>query len=303
MALHVSPRFIDIYFVALLLETFASNLILPLRVRHAAPVTAACIAIYLSVLFGILGHVPPVQSRNMDACMSILALVSFGVRWNNELRDRRTFLLAARDRIHTQQLAWANRQLKELSYTDALTGLPNRRFFDDALNRACNTTQPVGLLMIDVDHFKSFNDTFGHAAGDKCLRRIARALQFSVRVETDTAARYGGEEFVVILPNASLAVTRRIADRVRDSVQELELPHPANLPGRFVSVSVGLSFSRGQHPGNIPEELLRAADLALYDAKSRGRNCVAGEELQPQAVVGIAAPPQSSPQWSESLPS
>ncbi|MGA1984389.1 MAG: diguanylate cyclase [Acidobacteriaceae bacterium] len=286
MALHVSPRFIDIYFVALLLETFASNLILPLRVQHAALVTAACIAIYLGVLFGILGYVPPLQSRNMDACLSILALVSFSVRWNNELRDRRTFLLTARDRVHTQQLAWANRQLKELSYTDSLTGIPNRRYFNEVLQRSWNAAvaagDSLGVLMIDVDRFKRYNDTLGHGAGDKCLCRIARALQFSVRVEMDSVARWGGEEFVAILPKASLEDTARVGERVRQAVEELQIAHPTNPEGAFVTVSVGIVCCGHPSVTMAPDVLLRAADRALYLAKSQGRNRVA------EGTVGAA---------------
>ncbi len=283
LALRAAPRFADIYCMALLLETFVANLILPLRIRHAFLVNLACVVIYLALLYNPMGYSPPVQNRAMDACMVAVSLVSLGIRWGGERRDRCAFLLAERDRFHVQQLAWANRQLKELSYTDALTGLPNRRFFSETLIRTWNAArevdQPFSLLMIDVDRFKRFNDALGHAAGDKCLRTIAHALQFSVRVDRDTIARYGGEEFVAILPNATLADALQIGERIRLAVAELQLPHPASPEGPCVTISVGAASCPNPHTPMQPEALFQSADLALYAAKSRGRNCVAGEEL------------------------
>lgn len=289
LALRAAPRYADTYCMALLLETFVANLILPLRIRQALLVNLACIVIYIGLLYNSLDYSPAVQNRGMDACMVAVALVSFGIRWNGERRDRSTFLLAERDRFHVQQLAWANRQLKELSYTDSLTGLPNHRFFSDTLLRTWNAAreadQPFSLLMIDVDRFKRFNDALGHAAGDKCLRVIARTLQFSVRVEMDTVARYGGEEFVAILPNASLADALRIGERMRHAVAELQLPHPASPEGHYVTISVGAACCPSPHVPVQPEALFQSADAALYTAKSRGRNCVAGEEFVPADLI------------------
>jgi diguanylate cyclase (GGDEF)-like protein len=289
LAFRAAPRCADIYCMALLLETFVANLILPLRIRQALLVNLACVVIYLGLIFNSFGYSPAVQNRDMDAAMVVLALVSFGIRWNGEGGDRCRFLLAERDRLHVQQLAWANRQLKELSYTDALTGLPNRRFFNENLLRTWNAAReadrPFSLLMIDVDRFKRFNDALGHAAGDKCLRTIAGTLQFSVRVETDTVARYGGEEFLAILPNAPLADALHIAERVRFAVAELQVPHPASPEGAYVTVSVGVASCPNPHAPMEPEALFQSADLALYAAKSRGRNCVAGEELAQADLV------------------
>jgi diguanylate cyclase (GGDEF)-like protein len=133
--------------------------------------------------------------------------------------------------------------------------------------------------MIDVDRFKRYNDTLGHAAGDKCLCRIAQAIQFSVRVEMDTVARYGGEEFMAILPKASLEDTLRVGERVRKAVEELQIAHPTNPQGAFVTVSVGIASCSLPGAKFPPDLLVRAADMALYTAKSSGRNCVANGSI------------------------
>ena len=159
--------------------------------------------------------------------------------------------------------------IRDRSYTDSLTGLPNRRYFDEILAKAWNSARdradPLALLMIDVDHFKNFNDSLGHAAGDKCLQRIAHALQFSVRVEVDTAARYGGEEFVAILPGASLDEALGIGERVRAAIAALEMPHPSRPGGNLVTVSVGVATCVSARAITAPD-LLHAADDALYSA-------------------------------------
>jgi diguanylate cyclase (GGDEF)-like protein len=132
--------------------------------------------------------------------------------------------------------------------------------------------------MIDVDHFKNFNDSLGHAAGDKCLQRIAHALQFSVRVELDTVARYGGEEFVAILPGASLDEALAIGERVRAAIAALEMPHSSRPGGNLVTVSVGVATCASATAVAAPD-LLHAADDALYLAKSQGRDCVVAKQI------------------------
>jgi diguanylate cyclase (GGDEF)-like protein len=286
------PHSADRSFMGLGMGLFFNNLIMPLRVRHAAVATLASLAIYSGTLSGGFGPSPIGQGAEIGVVMGIFVLISLGIRCKNETHSRRTFLLGLRDRLHLQQLAWANRQLTELSYTDPLTGLPNRRFFDEVLTRvwrdANESGEAVGLIMIDVDHFKEFNDAFGHSAGDKCLQSLASALRFSVRVETDTIARFGGEEFVAILPAASQAEALHIGERIRCNIAELQLPHPSNSQRRIVTVSLGVATCPSARLIQ-PPELLKAADSALYAAKSRGRNCVMGE-----AVTAIVLDPSSA---------
>ncbi|EGF32143.1 putative signal peptide containing protein [Oxalobacteraceae bacterium IMCC9480] len=176
----------------------------------------------------------------------------------------------------TAQLEDANDKLATLSATDGLTGLANRRHFDEILasewGRASRTGMPLAVLMIDVDHFKKFNDCYGHQAGDACLRRIAAALQAGTRRSSDLAARYGGEEFSIVLPNTDGSTAWQLADVVRGAIEQLAMPH-ARAPSGLVTISIGVAICRAGSPGSVAG-LLRAADDALYLAKDAGRNRV-----------------------------
>lgn len=174
----------------------------------------------------------------------------------------------------TVALRSANAQLELLSTTDALTGVANRRRFDTALaaewTRSIVTAQPVSVIMADVDHFKQYNDDYGHLAGDACLVEISRLLSGSLR-DTELLCRYGGEEFAAILPRADLDAAVVVAERMRVAVEGARLPHTLDMP--TVTVSVGVA-SMVASTGNQRSELLAAADAALYEAKHAGRNCV-----------------------------
>jgi diguanylate cyclase (GGDEF)-like protein len=160
-----------------------------------------------------------------------------------------------------------NDRLEAASMTDALTCVPNRRAFNARLAeenaRIDRGGAPVSILMIDIDHFKSYNDRFGHLAGDEALFRVAQVLQASAR-PYDFLARYGGEEFVMVLPSTTLAAAAGVAERLRHEAASLELAHGA------VTLSIGVAAK----PGADTTELLQAADAALYRAKSGGRNRV-----------------------------
>jgi diguanylate cyclase (GGDEF)-like protein len=176
----------------------------------------------------------------------------------------------------TAQLEAANGKLATLSATDGLTGLANRRHFDETLasewDRACRTGLPLAVLMIDVDHFKKFNDCYGHQAGDECLRRIAAVLQGGTRRSSDLAARYGGEEFSIVLANTDSETACQLAEAVRLAIEELALPHAQSSAGT-VTVSIGVAIHHAGNAGAVTN-LLRAADDALYMAKDGGRNRV-----------------------------
>jgi diguanylate cyclase (GGDEF)-like protein/PAS domain S-box-containing protein len=176
-------------------------------------------------------------------------------------------------------LSIANIRLREAlrtqSVRDALTGLHNRRYLEEVLDRevrrAARATQSLGLLMIDLDHFKSFNDTYGHDAGDAVLRDTGASLSKGIRAE-DFVCRYGGEEFVVILPTADLEASRARAERLRSRMRELTIMHQGKSLG-MVTISVGVA-TFPEH-GLSPKELMAAADAALYEAKRGGRDQVA----------------------------
>lgn len=174
----------------------------------------------------------------------------------------------------TRELEEANAKLERLSNTDGLTGIANRRSFDRILQqewqRAQRSASPLALVMLDVDHFKLFNDRYGHLAGDDCLRSLAQGLLGEVRRSGELVARYGGEEFVVLMPESDLHVAEEAARRIQDAVRALAIPH-ADEPSGIVSFSLGVA-SLAPGIGQLPAELLRMADTALYRAKSLGRN-------------------------------
>jgi diguanylate cyclase (GGDEF)-like protein len=178
----------------------------------------------------------------------------------------------------SRKLETANRALMELARTDALTGVANRRSFDDTLELECRRcrrathkiTGPenLSLLMIDVDHFKLYNDLYGHPRGDRVLSRVAAAMKAALRRPSDFIARYGGEEFAVILPDTSPEGALMVAERLRQAVAEMGIQHEKSSTGPFVTISLGAASSA------IPDglALLLAADSALYEAKHAGRN-------------------------------
>jgi diguanylate cyclase (GGDEF)-like protein len=174
----------------------------------------------------------------------------------------------------SDELAHANIELSSLALKDALTQLANRRAFDDALvrelARARREATSVSLLMLDVDHFKKFNDNYGHPAGDSCLRRIASAIATQVTRPADLAARYGGEEFVVLLPGTSQQGAALVAERIRAAIASLDITHAHSSEGR-VTVSIGGATLVADAEGEIAG-LVAAADTALYEAKREGRN-------------------------------
>jgi diguanylate cyclase len=177
---------------------------------------------------------------------------------------------------------------EERARTDTLTGLPNRRALEEfcltAQAAAMEGGQPLSAFLIDIDHFKKFNDSFGHGVGDQVLRLVAKALHERVR-DTDLAARYGGEELIAILPGADLAVCTTIAERIRGALAECKITRRSTgqeLPGITVSIGVGQFL-----PGETMEDLIDRCDRALYQAKKRGRNCIVTErELEAERAVG-----------------
>jgi diguanylate cyclase (GGDEF)-like protein/PAS domain S-box-containing protein len=174
----------------------------------------------------------------------------------------------------------SNAQLLVLNSQDALTGLANRRRFDHVLlqesARLARVGMPLALLMIDVDHFKTYNDRYGHPAGDECLRKVARLLQRHAKRPGDLVARYGGEEFAILLANTDHAGAGVLAEEVRAALVEMALPHQGN-PAGIVTVSIGLHSVLAVDDPQAGTRLVERADQALYAAKAAGRNAVRGE--------------------------
>ncbi|KTC28272.1 diguanylate cyclase [Pseudomonas sp. ICMP 19500] len=177
-------------------------------------------------------------------------------------------------RVAQQQLLDSNRQLALLAKKDALTGLANRRCFDETLaveaRRAQREGTSLALLMLDIDHFKRFNDAFGHVAGDACLQAVSTLLEACVRRPSDLVARYGGEEMAIIMPATDSTGAAVVAQRILSRLQQENITHPGSPFGR-VSVSIGIATGTGSRLEPV-SGLVEAADAALYGAKAAGRN-------------------------------
>ncbi len=174
-------------------------------------------------------------------------------------------------------LEQSNRELKQLAVTDELTGISNRRYFYDQaaveLKRARRNWTPLSVVLIDVDKFKDYNDTYGHKTGDECLQSVAAAIRDVLKRPTDIVARYGGEEFIAALPETPLVGAEQIADAIRMAVANMEIPHESSEVAKFVTVSLGVCCAEPDSTVKL-EELINRADNALYASKSAGRNRV-----------------------------
>ena len=185
-------------------------------------------------------------------------------------------IIEARIRNH-MELVRHRKVLKNLSLTDGLTGIPNRRYFDQVLLREwhrCQRQQSLlAVILIDIDHFKKYNDYFGHLEGDLCLKKFAKVVDACRRRKTDLVARFGGEEFAAVLPDTSPTGALNMAERILQSLRKERIPHPLDDQSGIVTASIGL-FSAVPDTQTAPEELIDCADKALYKAKKAGRNRV-----------------------------
>jgi len=187
-----------------------------------------------------------------------------------------------------RQLAEANIQLQKLVAIDSLTGINNRRHFDQTYEgewlRARRNRQPLALLLCDVDHFKRYNDTYGHLSGDLCLKKVAAVLTEQLKRPADLVARYGGEEFAMVLPETDAEGARKVAEACRAGVERLQVAHSASDLG-FVTISIGVGSIQPQS-GDDHEAFIERTDQALYQAKAEGRNRVhqlaeSSKDIQP----------------------
>ncbi|WP_161630009.1 diguanylate cyclase [Desulfogranum mediterraneum] len=176
-----------------------------------------------------------------------------------------------------RKLSASYQTIRQQAIMDALTGIPNRRSFSErilmAFDRCCRENEPLSLIMCDIDNFKRYNDTYGHGAGDLCIQQVAQSLQAALKRSGDFCARYGGEEFVVVLVDTEQAGAMTVAERIRSSIEQLQIPHEGVAVGKVVTISLGLATHRDSS-ARSHEELIRQADQALYRAKALGRNQV-----------------------------
>ncbi|HVF16005.1 MAG TPA: diguanylate cyclase [Steroidobacteraceae bacterium] len=224
-------------------------------------------------------------------------------RVREDLEDRvrqRTHALESRNEELSRvrlALETANQRLKRLVAVDGLTGIANRRHFDRALERELRRTrreqQPLSLIFLDLDEFKRFNDTYGHARGDEVLRRVAQTLDETFRRAGDFVARYGGEEFAVVLPGVDGRRASLYAERLRRRIWRLSIPYGASQTTDRVTISAGVATLSATHVAS-PDQVLLIADRALYRAKCLGKNRIVAAGVEAQAdtdatMIGIAS--------------
>ena len=180
-----------------------------------------------------------------------------------------------RRKVRERELEKMTNRLQQLSNQDGLTGVPNRRYFEETFSsewrRCVRDSKALAFLMIDIDFFKAFNDTYGHLEGDKCLKIVAKAISSCLRRPGDCMARYGGEEFAVLLPNTEMEGAMKIAQDIHCEVEKMGVVHSASTVSQQVTVSIGV-HSMYPTSEQEPSKLIELADCALYTAKRSGRN-------------------------------
>lgn len=200
-------------------------------------------------------------------------------------------IVKARVRAHVQ-LKLKTDMLEQLASLDGLTNIPNRRKFDEMIEnewkRAQRYDMPLSVILIDVDQFKQYNDNYGHAAGDECLKEIARALKRCLKRPYDFIARYGGEEFVVILADTDTEGTRQVGTCMKETVEELAIPHGFSPVADHITISLGGATAYPQRQCESPLQVVEIADQMMYEAKSKGRNCMCLKDSKAVSLKGTA---------------
>ncbi len=262
------------YMMAAQFAIFTAAVFAALPWRATQIMTAVAIAAYAPIVTGAMQVPRPLVNLDLVGFSILMAILALSIRRQEEVRMNEILAMRRIDAARTAELRKANARLSQLSSTDALTGVFNRRYLDlfaESWSTSLVPSLGSGVLMIDVDHFKLFNDLGGHADGDRCLQRVAAAIQSALRSPDDIVVRYGGEEFVVILPAADQSEALAVAERLRAAVGDLHIPHPGLGTGAVVTVSIGACVAT---PGENITDTIERADKLMYAAKKGGRNRV-----------------------------
>jgi diguanylate cyclase (GGDEF)-like protein len=282
-----NPRVADRYMMAAVVVVAAFIATQPLPFIGALWVCGAATLLFPAMLWLVPGPIGLAANLDMPAFNAGVMAVVLLMSHRNEIARRLSFLAALRHELTAMEMSLLNAELLRLSSTDMLTGLANRRQFEFDLARhwADRRRTDLAVALVDVDYFKSFNDSAGHAAGDACLRRVATAIAGAMREGLDQAARYGGEEFAVLLPGATPGELEALGERLRRAVEDLALANPGR-QDRPVTISVGMAWRAPANRAGQPDTLLREADRALYVAKNAGRNRVVLADAARLAATG-----------------
>lgn len=263
--------YFDVFSFGLVLV--AGNIFFPLRFVYAC--ASSVISILIMSAF-VVGYEPmPLEAKKL-ALLTILATTLFTLVTNYRLErgERLSYLLVLREQIRAGYYLKDNQALSRLSMTDPLTNIANRRHFDALLlvrwQEAVEQRTCLGLLVVDIDYFKAYNDYYGHLQGDECLRKVAACMQTHSR-KTDLVARFGGEEFVILMVEATTDSVLQAAESIRQNVEALHVPNHGHSAQSVITASVG-GAALCPVEGLEPADLLAHADAALYTAKQQGRN-------------------------------
>lgn len=283
---HSGSDFAGMYTAGLVPIIIYGNLVQRFRFRFALAFSMSVVGVALACVWSRFGHGHAYAVFDIPLALLVMLISAYTLIMNYrfELEERRRFQWSVRAQTLHKQLAASQAQLEEMSRLDPLTGVPNRRHFDAYIRQSWDAAlqrgEALALLLIDVDHFKAFNDRYGHPAGDQCLKHVAKALQQQVPQALGCVARWGGEEFIVVLPDADAARAMKTAQGLCEAVSGLGLRHEASATSPSVTISVGVAVTRpaaahGAGDGAVVasvDGLVAAADVALYRAKEGGRN-------------------------------
>jgi diguanylate cyclase (GGDEF)-like protein len=267
-------EFAHFYHVGFIVVIMYGNVVQRLRFWNALLFSMAMLCIHVAGIM-LLDNFPQRLLSPIISLVVSTTLFTLLANYMMERDERINYLLTLKERSLVRDLCSAHEQLQQLSRSDGLTGLFNRRHFQEYLQHTWERAQydqaSLSVLMIDVDHFKRYNDRYGHPAGDECLRQVAQVLQAQVRRPGDLVARYGGEEFIAVLPGADAETAAAVAERVRQAVEAMGMRHEASPTTSVVTLSVGVASCQADFLLHS-SALLTAADGALYQAKNSGRN-------------------------------
>ncbi len=280
LMLREAPPQFHIFLIILLISLAAAGITMAIR----TPVYytfAACILMPVITWLAV-------QEEIIKFILGMFLIIFMVAMWLFAYQVNRALFTSLRLQLENQSLANSlkqsnarlqvlNEELTQLSATDSLTQVANRRYFDNRIlsefSRASREHTALSIIMIDVDFFKVYNDKLGHIAGDECLRQVALCIRNSLKRPTDLVARFGGEEFVVLLPSTAPEGALSLAEEIRENVESINIEHPDSKASKYVTISLGVT---GGYPSRdyTKEMMLKKADEALYNAKADGRNRV-----------------------------
>ena len=262
------------YHVGMLLALMFGVMVLRVRFWYMLTASIATLGLFLATSL-LYSGLPQVEQQGMASVMVAATIFSLVAGYSLEREQRLTWLRSLNERLRSEQF-------EELSHMDSLTGLGNRRALEkklESLRAERRAGQCVSVAIVDIDHFKAYNDAFGHVAGDDCLRRVSGVLLAEARKQDDCVFRFGGEEFVVLITGANARSAMQVCERLRRAVEAEAIPHIVPRRNSTLTVSIGVA---SQEAGDAfdADALIFAADKQLYNAKDNGRNQVSPPPLQ-----------------------